>query len=285
MLISSKEILKQAKARSYAVPQCNTSTLEVTRAIIRVAKKMSSPVIAATSEGEVSYLESYPFVSLVKALSQAIGIDIVLHLDHAKNIDIVRSCLKAGYTSIHIDGSDKPYEENIALTEAVVNLAKETGASVEGELGKVGSKYYQSSQISKVDESEFTDPAMVDNFVTRTGINSLAIGVGTVHGAYKGETKIDFERLKKIQEATEIPLVLHGSSMVKEEDLKKAMTLGVTKFNFNTELRLAFTNTLRTILNDKPEEYVPYKYLPEVIQAVEKVVEEKIRFCGSANKL
>ncbi len=285
MLVSSKEILKKARKGKYAVPHCNTSTLEITRAIVRVAKKMDSPIILATSEGEVSYLEPYSLIALVKILSREIGIDLVVHLDHAKNIEIVRSCLKAGYTSIHIDGSEKPYEENVALTEAVVNLAKETEASVEGELGQIESHYYKSSGQTKLDGSIFTDPTMVDNFVTRTKIDSLAISVGTIHGAYKGETKIDFERLREISQATDLPLVLHGASLVKEEDLKKAISFGVSKFNFNTELRLAFTNTLKKILSEKPEEYVPYKFLPTVIQAVEKVVEEKIRFCGSGGKL
>jgi len=273
MIINSKQIIAQAHKNGFAVPQFNTSTLEATKAIFEVASKLKKMVILATSEGEVGYLGPEVIVGIVKALSAKFKIDIVLHLDHCHDLDIAKKCLEAGYKSIHFDGSFLPYEANIQMTQKARKLADQFGASLEGELGSVPTPQFKGQKV----ELELTDLELCVDFVKKTKIDALAVSVGTIHGAYKGKPKIDFRLLAEINKKVRFPLVLHGASMVPDADIKKAIKLGIAKINFNTELRMAYVDTLTRVLARKKKEYTPYKILPEVIEEVEKVVEKKIK--------
>jgi len=281
-LVDSKETLEEARKEGYAVPQFNGATLETILAIIKTAKKFNSPVILGTSEGEISHSSEEIIASMVEAVSKKEDFPVTLHLDHGSTFENVKKCIDAGYTSVHIDASHLPFEENIELTKKVVDFAHEKGVQVEGELGKVTTP---KSNNEKIDRAQFfTDPSKVAEFITRTGVDSLAISVGTAHGAYKGNTEIDFELLKKIGEVTSTPLVLHGASLVSESDIQRAISLGVSKVNINTELRFAFTNSIRETLKKHPEEYVPHKIFDRGIAEMEKVCEDKIKMFKSLNR-
>lgn len=287
MIQNAISLIQKASRGKFAIPQFNTSTLETTKAVLKAAYKLKSPLFVATSEGEASFLDPFVFVSLIKALVNGLDLDIIIHLDHAKNIDLVRSCLKAGYTSVHIDGSDLSFNENVALTQAVVNLAKNYKASVEGELGHIaGHSTLNQGDIQKFAKKEFfTDPDKAAEFVEKTDVNMLAIAIGSAHGIYAQPPKLDFDRLQEIQQKTQLPLVLHGGSGIPDKEIKKAIEFGICKVNVNTELRAAFILTLREVLKQNPDEVVPYHIFPKVMEAVCKVAEDKIKVFGSQNKV
>lgn len=282
MLVNSKQILEKAKRGSYAVPQFNCSNLEIILGIKKAAKELNSSVIFATSENEILHSNELFVAAMVKTAAEELNVSVSLHLDHGHTFEQAKRCIDAGYTSVHIDGSELSYEENITLTKKVAEYAHLNNVQVEGEIGRV---LTPNASDEKVDRSEFfTKPEEAVEFIEKTEIDSLAISIGTAHGAYKGETRIDFDRLEKIADTVGIPLVLHGGSMVTEEDIKKAITLGISKININTELRLAFSNYLREFLQNHPEEYVPGKILDGVISEISKVCEEKIKIFGSNKK-
>ncbi len=286
MLVTTKNLLKKAQKERYAVPHFNTSNLEITKAIISAANKLNSPIILGTSEGEAEYLGPKYIAAIAKAASEEVEIPIALHLDHGKSLEFALKCLKSGYSSIHIDGSDLPFEKNVELTSKVTKAAHKVGIPVEGELGHVaGHSILHKEEIKTATyETLLTNPTRALKFVKMTGIDSLAVSIGTAHGIYKQEPRLDFNRLEKIRNLTKIPLVLHGGSGIPKADIKKAIKLGICKININTELRLAFTQSLKEFFTKNPDEIVPYNIFPDVIEAVEKVVVEKIRLFGSANK-
>lgn len=274
MLISSKKILQEARDKGFAVPQFNAATLEAILAIAKAAQKAKTSVIIGTSEGEIAHSSEKYLSAMVKEAADSISVPLVLHLDHGSSLEQIKKCIDAGYTSVHIDASAKEFEENIKLTKEVVEYAHKKDVQVEGELGKV---LTPKSNNDATDRSEFfTDPEKVEEFVEKTGIDSLAISIGTAHGAYKGDTKIDFERLKEIATKTEVPLVLHGASMIPDEDIKKAIGFGISKININTELRLAYSNSLRETLEKHPEEYIPHYIFKDAIEEMRKVCEDKL---------
>lgn len=242
----------------------NFSTPEVAEAIVKTAAGFNIPVILQTSQGEASFLNPEIAQSIASFLSQKYNLPLSLNLDHGKDIDLIRRCLKAGYTSIHIDGSDLPYKENVEITKKVVNLCRKKGISVEGEMGQI--------------DGDLTNPQEAVRFVEQTKVDFLAIAIGEKHGLEK--PKLQFELLNKIVRLIKLPLVLHGGSGILKEELQKAVSLGIRKINFNTELRLAWTHALRETLREKPKEIVPYKILPETQKAIAKVVEEKINICS-----
>lgn len=281
MLVTTEELLEDAQAGGYAVGQFNTSTWEITKAIIQAAQRLQSPIILATSEGELSHFGPKYLVEIAKIASKEAGIPLAVHLDHGKSLKMALACLEVGYTSVHIDGSELPFEENIALTLAVVEAAHGIGASVEGELGKIPKRAYEKEEKTK---RQLTDPQEAKKFVESTGVDLLAVSIGNTHGAYKGKTKIDYKRLSEIRKLVNIPLVLHGGSLIPNSDIKKLIEAGITKINVNTDLRLAATSTLRGVLDENLDEYVPYKILGAVVDRVQEVVEEKIKLFGSAKK-
>lgn len=235
------------------------------------------------SMGAVKYMGMETMVGMIKGLASSVDIPVCLHFDHATDIEMIKEAIRAGFTSVMIDSSAKDYETNIAETKAIVKFAQLYGCSVESELGKVGGK----EEHIEVDDASvtFTDPADVPRFVEETGIDALAIAFGTVHGFYKREPKLDFERLDKISKIVDIPLVLHGGTGVPTEDFKKCIQMGMGKINVGTELKDVYTKSLRDALTNKyPDEIDPRKFLGEVKKACAKAVEDKIDIFGCANK-
>ena len=284
MLVTTKSLIKDAQKRKYAVGQFNTSTLENTKAVFLAAQKAKSPVIIGTSEKEAKYLGPEYISAIVKAATKKYHFPIALHLDHGKSVHMVLECLKAGYTSVHIDGSNLSLDENIKLTKSVVKLAKKYNASVEGEIGHIEGGSAIHNKKLKPEDIEYAEPEDVKKFVQETGVDLVAVGIGSGHGLYKNQPKLDFERLKKINWITKAGLVLHGSSGLSNQTIKKAIDLGISKINVNTDLRVAFIETLRKTLAKNKKEVVPYNILPPSMEAVKKLVEKKIDLFKSSNK-
>lgn len=298
-LITSKEIFAKALTKDYAVGAFNVNNMEIIQGIVDAAKEENAPVILQVSAGARKYARPAYLLKLVEAAIEDSGLDIVLHLDHGEDYDICKKCVDDGFTSVMIDGSKHSFEENIALTKKVVEYAHSKGAVVEAELGKLAGV----EDNIKVDarSATFTDPDEAAEFVERTGVDSLAIAIGTSHGAYKfkGEPYLDFERLKKIHELIpNTPLVLHGASTVlpefvarcneyggnipgaqgvPEEMITNAAKYGICKVNIDTDLRLAMTAEVRKFLIEKPEEFDPRKYLAPARDAIQRMVQHKIK--------
>ena len=283
MIVTTKELYIKAKAGGYAVGAFNVSTIEAIKGVLDAARELNAPVVIETSEGEMNYMGSKLVADVVRDLANDLTIPVGIHLDHGQSLASVQEVIEAGYTSVHIDASALPYNQNLELTKKVVQYAHERGITVEGELGHVGGASEVHDESAKIEKSTYTDPVKAAEFVRETGIDILASSIGNIHGIYENEPELDFERLQKIGEIG-IPLSLHGGSGIPEKQVKKAISLGITKVNVNTELRMAYTNTLHKELDAKPDEIVPYKYLPEEIEAVKNVVLEKIKMFGSEGK-
>ncbi len=304
-LTTNLELQKKAQQGKYAVGAFNTSNLEITQAILEAAAENSSPVIIATSQSAIEYAGIETLSNLVRTMAGHLSIPVSLHLDHGTDYDIIIGCLRHGWTSVMIDGSHASLEENIAMTREIVKVAHAAGISVEAELGRlVGVE----DQISvKAEDAHLTDPDEAVRFVSETGCDTLAVAIGTSHGAYKfkGEAKLDFDRLKAIIRKVEVPLVLHGASSVKreivekgtqygarltgaagvpEEHIREAISMGITKVNIDTDLRLAFTADTREFLAQQPEVFDPRKILGAGRQGMKELVREKIALLGSVGK-
>lgn len=279
MYVSSKELVNKALEGHYAVPAFNAENLEMVQAIIQSAEEENSPVIIQTTPPTVKYLSADEAYAMVYAMAKNSKVPVALHLDHCAVFEDVMAAIKAGYSSVMFDGSKLPFEENIKISKKVSEVAKLMEVAVEAELGTVGGK--EDNVIA--DNVIYTDPDQAKEFVEKTGIDMLAVAIGTAHGFYKGEPKLDFERIEKIKNLIDIPLVLHGGSGVPDESVKKAISLGMAKVNFATELRAAATKGVRRVLEDK-EVIDPKKYMGEARTEVMKLCKEKIKICGSENK-
>ena len=283
-----KFYLKKAQREKWALGQFNFSTFEQLKAILLAAKKLHSPVILGTSEGESNFLGLEEVVNFVKFYQGKFKIPIFLNLDHGKSFSYIKKAIDAGYDAVHFDGSKLSFSENIKKTKEILKYAQKFNVLVEGEVGIIStetSKLYK--ETFKIKEKDLTDSDDAKKFVEKTNVDSLAVSIGTFHGiSLKGKNpKIKLKRLKEIKKKLgTTPLVLHGGSGTSKEDIKKAIKLGIVKININTEIRVAYTNTLKKTFKEKPEETTPYKYIPEAIKAVQKVVGEKIKLFGSASK-
>lgn len=244
MYSTLKEVLKEANDPIWRLA-LNTHNLEMLPAIIKAAVKEKTPVIVQTSCGTANYIGHKNLVSICKSMADEYGAEVVLHLDHAKDYDEIRKAIDAGYSSVMFDGSSLPLKENILGTKRVVAYAKKYGVSVEAELGTVGGT--EDGIAVAQDEVRYTDPADAVEFVKQTGIDALAVATGTNHGQYKSKTNINFERLKEIKDVVDIPLVIHGGTGVKEEDVKKVIDLGIRKFNVGTELLVGWNRESKAI--------------------------------------
>lgn len=272
-----KHYLNRALKEKWAVPQFNFANIETLKAIISIAKKLRSPVIIGTSEGESGFLGLERAVALVRSFNKE-GFPIFLNLDHGRSFEYCKEAIDKGYDTCHFDGSKLELQKNIQIAKKVVAYAHKKKVSVEGEVGFVGTQFQK---------RDLTDPDEALFFLRKTKVDRLAINVGTFHGIdpHGRKIRVNLDHLKKIKHKVgKIPLVLHGGSGVSSQDIKKAIKIGVAKINVNTELRIAFTKTLKEVLLTT-KEVASYKYMPEVIEAVEGVVEEKIRLFGSANKI
>jgi ketose-bisphosphate aldolase len=282
MLVNSKQILNKARRDGYAIGQFNISTVQAVNAILTAAVKLKSPVIIATSEGEALHFGVESIAAVVKSFGLRVKIPIVLHLDHGKDLNLIKRALAAGYTSIHFDGSALDLASNIRATKQAVALAHPYGASVEGEVGHIESRYYEGENQNLA--RKLTNPDDALEFALKTGVDSLAVAIGTIHGAFKGRMNLDIGLLKLIGKRVKIPLVLHGASLLAKKDYDIVISAGIAKININTELRLALVNSLKNTFKTNPDEYVPYKVFDPAVAVMEKVVEEKIKIFGSNNK-
>lgn len=283
MIVTAKELLDKAKAGKYAIGAFNTSSLEITKGILQAAYELKTPVIIETSEGEANFEGYQVFVDTARDLAEELAIDVAINLDHGKSLESVKYAIDSGYSSVHIDCSAMEKEENVTLTKQVVEVAHAHGVSVEGELGYIGgsSEVHEGEQPKQ--EIIFTDPAEAAEYIKATGIDIFAGSYGNVHGIYKNEPKLDIERIKKIADGSGIPLSLHGGSGIPEEQIKAAIGAGICKINVNTEIRKAYREALDKALRGKNAEIVPYKYLPEAINAVKEVVKKKIILFSSGH--
>jgi fructose-bisphosphate aldolase class II len=256
--------------------------MEIVQAIVEAAEMEKAPVIVQASQGAIKYAGLDYVVALCNAAAKKAAIPIALHLDHGTDMEQVIQCIAGGFTSVMYDGSHYSLEENIAKTKKVVEIAKAAGVSTEAELGRLGGI----EDNINVDEKDamFTNPDEAKRFAAETGVDCLAVAIGTSHGQYKLPPKLDFPRLKKIKEVLSIPLVLHGSSGVPDEDIKTAISMGVRKINIDTNIREAFCYTLREQFAKQPDEIDPRKLLKPAKDAMVAVVREKIRIFGSSGK-
>ncbi len=295
-LTTTKEMFEKAYRGGYAVGAFNVNNMEIIQGIVEAADETRTPLILQVSAGARKYANPVYLRKLVEAAVETTTIPIALHLDHGETFDIAKSCIDGGFTSVMIDGSKHPFEENVRLTKEVVVYAHARGIPVEAELGKLAGI----EDAIKSKESVFTDPDEAVEFVKRTGCDSLAVSVGTSHGAYKfkGEPTLDMERLEKISKMLPgYPLVLHGASSVlprlveeankygaklpgakgvPEELIRKAAAMGVCKVNIDTDLRLAMTATIRRVMAESPAEFDPRKYLGPARDAIKEVVRHKL---------
>jgi len=300
-----KEMYPDAVKKYYAIGQFNVNNLEFVQAALEAAEEMKSPMIIAASLSAIKYAGMNYLCSIVKTGAEAVSAPVALHLDHGQTFDDAKRCIEAGFTSVMIDGSHFPFEENIRVTREVTDYAAPLGIQVEAELGRLGGI---EDDIS-VDERDarMTDPDEAIEFVEKSKCDSLAVAIGTSHGAYKfkGDVVLAFDRIEKIKQRLNMPLVMHGSSGVlqdmvekcnkfggdikgakgvDDESIKKAISLGINKVNIDTDLRLAWTATVREMLADKPENFDPRKYLGPAREAVKQVIKHKMEVLGSAGK-
>ena len=279
-----KDIFKNTQKNHYAIGQFNFSTTEQLRGIFEAAKELKSPIILGTSEGESKFIGLEEAVSLVAIFKNKYCVSAFLHLDHGKDLNWLKKAIDCGYDSVHFDGSGLPLEENIKQTKKAAGYAKKRGVLVEGELGAIkGESVLHKGEI-KLGEKDFTSVAEVKNFVKKTGIDSLAIAIGSTHGIYEKEPNIDFKRLEDIKKETNAFLVLHGGSGIPDSEIREAIRLGISKINFNTELRIVWKEGLESTFKENPGEIKPYKILPKVQIIIQKKVGEKINLLGSKNK-
>lgn len=279
MFVNSYDMIKKAQEGKYAVPAFNAENLEMVQAIISAAEDAKSPVIIQTTPPTVKYLDADEAYAMVYTLAKKASVPVALHLDHCTEFDDVMKAIAAGYSSVMFDGSKLDFDENIAITQKVVDVAKPMGITVEAELGKVGGK---EDNVTS-DEVLYTDPDEAKEFAEKTGIDILAVAIGTAHGFYKGEPKLDFDRIEKIAKKVSAPLVLHGGSGIPEASVKRTIALGMAKVNFATELRAAATAGVREALLD--ESIIdPKKFMGVARQKVYELCIEKIKMCGSENK-
>lgn len=288
MLVHIKDIVNKAQSGKYGIGAFNTSNLEVTLAIARAAVKVRAPVIIQVSEKTIEYAGLKPITHIVETIAknEAKDIPVALHLDHGHSFKSVTECINAGFSSIHIDASDLPFDENIRITKESVEYAHKNGVWAQGELGRIFGKEGLENHNGRFEEIEkyFTDPNEATEFVEQTGVDTLAISVGTYHGRFKDKEKIYFDILDKIRQAVDVPLVLHGASGIKDKELTQAVEHGVTIVNIDTSLRVAFTEALKGSLNKQSDVVDPRKILAPSIEAVSEVVMRKIKYLGS-NKI
>ena len=274
MVVNSKEMLKKAKKNGYAVPQFNINNLEWTKYILEEAETLKKDIILGVSESAVKYFGGYGVVSsvvnsLLKDLN--ITIDVCLHLDHGKSFESCKMAVDNGFSSVMIDASSFCIEENIKITKEVVEYAKKKGVTVEAEVGHIGGT--EDNVTSTVSNATLEDCLIL---YENTGIDSLAPALGSVHGIYKGEPNLDFETMQKIKEKLPIPLVLHGGTGIPNDKIKKAISCGICKININTELQLAWSNSLRKYLKDDTKVYDPRKIISSGEIGLKKVVRDKL---------
>ena len=280
-LVTSEKMLKNAQAGGYAVGAFNVENMEMVKAVLAAAEELNAPVMLQTTPSTVSYGTLETFTAIVAADAAKCKIPAALHLDHGNSYELAVRALQMGYTSIMIDGSGLPFEENIALSAEVAKVAKVFEVPVEAELGKVGGK--EDDLEAEVDTN--TDSAEAKEFVERTGVSSLAIAIGTAHGFYEGTPVLDKKRVSDIRKMVSIPLVLHGASGLSDADVRECVERGICKVNFATELRVAYSNAVKVLLKEKPDTFDPKKLGQAGMKAVTELVKNRMKVCGCDGKV
>jgi len=282
-VVTGRHLLDRAREGHYAVPAFNTNNLEYLQAIIGAAAELRSPVIISAAKSEIDYMDGHVFVAMVKAMAERLPIPVSIHLDHGPSYDEAVRCLRYGFTSIMYDGSRHPLEENIATTRGIVAAANACGVPVEGEIGVIG-QAADGPEGPRSDMIGLADPAQCERFVKETGVDSLAAAIGNAHGLYTRKPELRFDLLEEIRERTGVPLVLHGGTGIPEEDIRKAITMGVSKINFSTVMRKGAIETLTRTLDANPGELDYMKLLTPARLAMMDIARTHIRMCMSEGK-
>lgn len=278
-LVTTREMYTNARQRGYAVAGFAAYNLETIRTLVETAESLRAPVIIQTTPSNIENIGIEYLVAIVKVAAERASIPVALHLDHGDSLERVEQCVKHGFTSVMIDGSALAYEDNVALAKEAVRIAHPFGVPVESELGHVGG--VEEELLPQADHQLYTDPEMAAAYVRETGIDSLAVAIGTAHGLYKGEPKLDVERLSAIRSAVSVPLVLHGASGVPDYAIRTCVERGITKINIATELKIPYANALRLFLAEHPDESDPRKYFKPGQRAYAEVVRDKIALVGA----
>lgn len=281
-IVSTKLMLLAAQNEKYAVPAFNIHNLETIQVVVETAAELNSPVILAATPGTVRYAGADYLLAIAKVAAAKYQIPIALHLDHFEDLSFIKQCIDLGYKSVMIDASYDSFAENIRKTKEIVGYAHPRGVAVEAELGRI----VGTEDDLTVDEREMmlTNPAAAEEFVDKTGIDSLAIAIGTAHGLYKAEPKLDYVRLAEIKKRVAVPLVLHGASGVPHDSVQMAINLGICKVNIATELKIPFAEAVKQYFKEHPDANDPRNYMTSGKEAMKRVVIEKITMCRSDRK-
>jgi fructose-bisphosphate aldolase class II len=282
LLVSAKELFQEARRGKYAVGAFNVNNMEILQAIVEAAEEVKSPVIIQASQGGLKYAGIEYIAEMGKLAAAKAKVPLALNLDHGTDFAQVVRCIRHGFSAVMIDGSQLSFEENIAVTKKVVEVAHPNGVSVEAELGKISG--VEDDVVVAAHDALMTDPDEAAEFVERTNCDALAIAIGTAHGVYKGEPKLDFQRLNEIASRIDTPLVLHGASGVPDEAIQKAISYGIVKINIDTDLRVSFSQAVKDTLNANPNEIDPRKLLGPAKAAMKKAVIAKMKLFGSAGR-
>lgn len=281
-LVPAGPLLQKAREGRYAVGAFNCNNLEILQAIIAAAEAEQSPVIIQASQGGLKYAGLEYIAAMVQEAANTATVPVALNLDHGTSFEQAVRCIRAGFTAVMVDGSRLPFAENVELVRRVVDVAHCVGVSVEGELGRIGGK--EDDIVVAKEDAFFTDPNEACRFVEATGVDALAVAIGTAHGVYKGEPKLDFARLDEINKKVDVPLVLHGASGLSDESIRQAIQLGITKINIDTEIRQAFAQGVREVLAKNPDEIDPRRILGPARDRMEAVVQGKMRLFGCSRR-
>ena len=281
-ILSTREMLKKAQEGGYAVPAFNIHNLETLQVVIETAAELRSPVILAGTPSTIKYAGGEYIVAMAEVAAKEYDIPIAIHLDHFEDIDAIKHYVDIGFKSTMIDASHENYENNIRIVKEVVDYAHKFDATVEAELGRLGGQ--EDDLVVDEKDTMYTNPEQAKDFVEKTGIDSLAVAIGTAHGLYKGKAKLDFDRLKEIREKVDIPIVLHGASDVPDELVKKAISLGICKVNVATDLKIPFSDAVKKYFIENPTANDPRKYMTPGKEAMKAIVKHKIMVCGSNNR-
>lgn len=277
-LVNPLSLIKKAREKKVAIAAFNIHNMETAQGVLEGAAEEKAPVMIATTPGTLRHAGIATIAAIVKTAAEDYDIPVALHLDHCPSYEIIVKAIRNGYTSVMIDSSELPYEENVAMVQDVVKVGHAAGVQVEGELGRIGG----TEDDITVDEREaaLTVPEEAVDFVEKTGIDTLAISIGTAHGVYQGEPKLDFDRLTAIEKLVDVPLVLHGASGVPDDSVKMAIARGICKVNIATELKIPMAKAVQDFFAENPEGNDPRKYLGAGRDALKEVVKKKIRLCG-----
>ncbi len=275
MVVSSARLMKRAEKENYAIPAFNIDNLESAMAVSEIMHEMRTPVIVQMIPRTLNYGGIAIYPAMMRELMADCPVDYALHLDHGSSLSLAKKCVAGGFSSVMFDGSLMPFEDNIKFTKEVTDFALPMDVSVEGELGTIGGKEEGDTDL----EASYTKVSEAEEFVRRTNVSTLAIGVGTAHGVYKGTPHINVERIKEIHAAIDTPLVLHGASGLSDDVLKDCIAAGITKINFATELRQAYTNGIKAEFAKDPDAFDPKIYMRGAIDSIKEVLRHKINIC------